>query len=263
MWNYIGYISISFFVLFSCAYDTLEPTTDCNGRITLQLGNVANTSCGLNQGSIEIIVANPESAVGALAFSIDGGENFQNTGVFTDLSAGDYTIEVSDDECNETIAATIVNEDGLNASISATDSECGEGTSIITLDVSDAVGVVLYSLNGGPTQTESSFTDLPTGDYTVTVSDESGCSIDVSVSVESSVTYSDVETIVRSNCAISGCHAGNVSPDFRNKNTIIDRAQRILSRTGARSMPPRSSGISLTAQQIEAIECWVADGAEG
>ena len=51
--------------------------------------------------------------------------------------------------------------------------------------------------------------------------------------------------------------------DFRNKETILSRSNRILARTQAKSMPPPSSGGSLTDEEIESIECWVDDGANG
>ncbi|MEL6721436.1 MAG: 2-polyprenyl-6-methoxyphenol hydroxylase, partial [Bacteroidota bacterium] len=62
---------------------------------------------------------------------------------------------------------------------------------------------------------------------------------------------------------ISGCHAGNVAPDFRDKETIINRSGRILARTQSKSMPPPSSGASLSNEEIESIECWVSDGSNG
>ena len=75
----------------------------------------------------------------------------------------------------------------------------------------------------------------------------------------SEVTYSaNISTIIEANCAISGCHAGSVSPDFREFNTIQSKSDRIKVRTQNRTMPKNGS---LTQQEIDQIACWVDNGA--
>ena len=72
----------------------------------------------------------------------------------------------------------------------------------------------------------------------------------------------DVLAIVNSNCAISGCHVtGEQSPDFSMKQNVLDRASRIRLRTQSGSMPPRSSGVTLTNEEVTTLGCWVDQGA--
>ena len=72
-------------------------------------------------------------------------------------------------------------------------------------------------------------------------------------------TYSGViQGIIASNCAISGCHDGSISPDLTTFNTIQSRASRIKARTANGSMP---RGRTLTQTEIDLIACWVDDGA--
>ena len=76
-------------------------------------------------------------------------------------------------------------------------------------------------------------------------------------------TYTNsIKAIVDNNCALSGCHvAGGDLPDYTTYAGIFSRASGAASRTQAGSMPPASSGKSLTADQIMMIKCWVAAGA--
>lgn len=73
----------------------------------------------------------------------------------------------------------------------------------------------------------------------------------------------DIQPIIASNCAVSGCHVtGGQSPDFTQKQNIITRASSIRSRTSNGSMPPPQSSLSLSSEQIGKISCWVENGAE-
>lgn len=72
----------------------------------------------------------------------------------------------------------------------------------------------------------------------------------------------DIQPIMAANCAISDCHVtGGQFPDFTGKENIIAHAGEIRTRTRNQTMPPASSGKSLTNEQIQRITCWVSDGA--
>ena len=74
------------------------------------------------------------------------------------------------------------------------------------------------------------------------------------------ITYSQhVDFIVKSSCAISGCHvAGTGLPNFNNFSTFQSNAVEAKKRTQERDMP--RSG-SLTQQEIDIIACWADNGA--
>jgi len=77
----------------------------------------------------------------------------------------------------------------------------------------------------------------------------------------------DIVPIVNNACALSGCHvAGFSSGDFTNYAGLKDRADsgRLNARVVvSQNMPPSNSTgpTSLSAQEIEAFECWIAAGA--
>lgn len=72
----------------------------------------------------------------------------------------------------------------------------------------------------------------------------------------------DVQPVISAHCAISGCHVADGQwPDFTDPQHIIDEASNIQQRTQSRTMPPPSSGITLTDQEIATLSCWVDRGA--
>ena len=71
----------------------------------------------------------------------------------------------------------------------------------------------------------------------------------------------DIQPVIDTNCALSGCHAGNNGlPDFTVKSEVFDNATSIKFRTSNRTMPPSSIGLTLTNEEIENIACWVDAG---
>ncbi|OJJ16593.1 hypothetical protein BKI52_32270 [marine bacterium AO1-C] len=148
----------------------------------------------------------------------------------------------------------------------AQSTSCGQSTGSITVSGSGGSGTLTYSLDGQAFQATGTFSNLKNGTYTVTVKDGTGCTNTLNITVDLTDETSlanDVAPIIQTNCAISGCHvSGAQNPNLSDKANIIDRAERILARTSERTMPPSSSGKSLTAQQIELIRCWVDAGAK-
>jgi len=258
-------ICIYLFILLglsSCVYNTIETEAICEENINLEIVAAKNSSCGLDIGQIEAKVNNASTVEGNIEFTINGIV-FQNNGTFNNLSAGSYNVIATNGVCETEVQVIIENEEGLNAIAELTASSCGETSGSISIDASDSVGDVIYSLNDGTPQSSPNFNNLAPGNYQVKISDDSGCDIELEANISSGIEFAIIENIVKNNCAISGCHAGNVSPDFRDKETILSRSGRILARTQAKTMPPPSSGESLSNDEIEDIECWVNDGANG
>ena len=72
----------------------------------------------------------------------------------------------------------------------------------------------------------------------------------------------EVIPIINTNCAISGCHVTGVqAPDLTKKENIVAAAPLIKAQVQTRTMPPSSSGRSLTTDEIQTITCWVDNGA--
>lgn len=243
----------------ACTYDQLEVMDICDDNLVLTISDRALPACGVASGSFLANVSGGTAAAPIL-YSLNGID-FQESPSFNDLEAGNYTLTAQQGICMTTLDVLLENSEGLNAAAATLNSDCGGASGEIVISTSDASGAISYSLNGGPDQSTATFSGLAPGDYQVVVADEIGCQVTLEVSIASTVEFTEIQAIVTATCAVSGCHAGNVSPDFRNSETIVSRAGQIASRTGNTSMPPASSGRSLTESQINAIACWVEDGA--
>jgi len=248
-------IALAALLLMQCTYNTTEPEVDCTDFFELSVEGVENSSCGLSIGQFEIVVINASSIPGDLRFTLNG--ETQSDGVFTALAAGDYTVQISDGVCETSQTVQIQNAEGLQIQLSSDAASCGESNGSITVSTTDAIGEVEFSIDEGAFQDGNVFSGLVLGSYTVTARDGSGCAVSGTIDVTSSeIPFENINSIIRTNCAISGCHAGNVNPDLRTEQNIVNRAARIVARTSAKTMPPRSSGRELSDAEIALIACW-------
>lgn len=251
------YLSLT--IPFACTYDKIEVMEVCDTDLVLTVTDQTASACGIASGSF-VATVEGSVAVVPLEYSLNGTD-FQTSPGFTDLAAGSYTLTARQGACITSLNVTLENSEGLNATALAMASDCGATNGKIVVTTSNASGAVSFSLNGGSPQSSATFSGLAPGAYQVAVADEIGCQVTLEASITSTVTFAEVRAIVTLSCAVSGCHAGNISPDLRVATNIVDQSVRIASRTGSMTMPPASSGRSLAQAEIDAIACWVADGA--
>jgi len=122
----------------------------------------------------------------------------QASNVFTGLNQiGTYTITVTDSGgCAITDTFDIVTPGNPVASIDATSDLCYSSTNLATVvvGVSGGLAPYFYSVNGGPTQTSNTFSDLVPGNYTFTVLDSNGCTDNVIQIIEPELTGNAILT---------------------------------------------------------------------
>lgn len=130
----------------------------CNGSYT---GSIAITATG---------------GTGDYSYSISG-LNYQNTGTFPELPAGNYVIRVRDENsCVATASAVITQPSAISANINATASTCGNSNGGFLAIASGGSGSgYQYSINDTAFNSSGSFNGLSTGTYYVIVSDGAGC----------------------------------------------------------------------------------------
>lgn len=69
----------------------------------------------------------------------------------------------------------------------------------------------------------------------------------------------DIQPIINTNCALSGCHvSGAQFPPLTAYTEIKDKADRVKTRTGAGTMPPSGA---LSSENVQLIADWVDGGA--
>ncbi|WKN29566.1 SprB repeat-containing protein [Porifericola rhodea] len=246
-------------LLLACEEDSER--MDCQGDFTIRADEINPASCEAANGSIKI---EPSNADGNVSYRLDKGTS-QNDNTFTNLAPGTYLLEAEDAAgCTASISVTIDHtEEDLITEVITTSSACGESVGSITVNTSGGSAPYTYSLEGENFQSDNTFAELQAGTYTLNVQDANGCTTEASAHIESGISFSArIGDIISTNCAVSGCHvAGTGRVNFSVKENIIDNASGVRSRTGGRSMPPANSGRSLTDEQIQAIACWVNDGA--
>jgi len=245
--------------MWSCTYEVLPAVNNCEGAPQLKLLATQETQCGSSTG--EIIVEADSVAGTPIKFSING-ESENVSGSFQNLTAGTYQVSLTTLEgCINTLAVEIKNQSGFNVAVQLKEADCGTNNGQVTITPEGGQPPYQYKLNSGNFQSEPIFNGLVEGEYTIIAEDATGCSVSQSAKIAASINFSTIRTIIQTNCVNGSCHGGNVSPDFRENNNIANNAARIKSRTQSKSMPPASSGKSLSTQEIEKIACWVDSGA--
>ncbi len=135
--------------------------------ITIQ-PDITQPSCGSNDGAIEIIAT---GGTGILEFSLDGN-NYQAGNIFTNLSEGDYTVYVRDE--NECVAFSTAALWRINISVDTIiKTDCIAATGSIT--VSATGGTPPYTFTWGNGTAGMVNDNLNAGWYSVTVEDADGC----------------------------------------------------------------------------------------
>jgi hypothetical protein len=144
--------------------------TDLNLRVI----NNKPVSCnGGNNGAMELQVS---GGTGSNVFTIDGRDG-NNRGIFSQLVADTYTIEVTDgNSCTRSLPVTITQPSLLTAAVeSVKDITCyGFKDGSISIAADGGISPYVYSI-GSNYQSSALFGNLDKGDYTIVVQDNNGC----------------------------------------------------------------------------------------
>ena len=101
------------------------------------------------------------------------------------LSAGTYTVTVTDAAGSQTVQEITIEEyPQITAQATITDDVDGQNNGSITLDISGGVPPYTYSWGGGLTDVDSSVSGLAAGEYSVTITDDLGCQREETYTVE-------------------------------------------------------------------------------
>lgn len=180
------------------------------GGPTFNIINLIDVSCyGGNDGSI---LLTSFGGTGSIQYSMNGGSSFQSSGEFTGVSAGKYIVMVKDAAgCTDVQIVYINQPQQLMLTASVIDLSCNgsENGQINVTSVSGGTGSMSYSLNGNSYQSNTHFSGLVEGTYTVYVKDVTGCVNSVSVIVEEPEALTAGITITNTTC--NGSQDGSIS----------------------------------------------------
>ncbi|HEY8935367.1 MAG TPA: SprB repeat-containing protein [Cyclobacteriaceae bacterium] len=260
-------ISASTAVLFSaCVYHDSEIQSSVCKSDNLSLKVAATTnasSCSAADGSITVSAS---GGVSGYTFSINDGA-YQSDSVFSNLTIGSYTLSAKDyNGCVVSQIASVNNAESTVAlSVSTTaNTGCPTANGTLTVSVTGGTEPYQYKINSNAYQSSNTFTGLTAGTYSISVIDSTNCPTTTSATItrEGPSFASDINSIITTKCAISGCHNGSKSPNLTTYARVNSNASKIKSEVTNKTMPPsNSSAGSLTQTQINLITCWVNDGA--
>jgi len=151
-------------------------------ELMVTIDSQTDVTCNGSTDGEATVSATGGTGIYTYAWSPEGG----SSSTASNLSAGDYTVTVTDENsCTATLDVTIVE---LNAVIATTDSQTdvscnGSADGEATVSATGGTGIYTYAWlpEGGSSSTAS---NLSAGDYTVTVTDENGCTASVDITID-------------------------------------------------------------------------------
>ncbi|WP_109829544.1 OmpA family protein [Reichenbachiella versicolor] len=170
-----------------------------------KISRITNIMCqGESTGAIESVVT---GGVKPYTFSWTNGDSTQNV---NNIPAGEYALTVVDANGHvEVVPATVTEPIGMNIQIDNIDHVLCNGatTGSIALTVIGGVSPYTYSWNTG--QNTQDLTNIPAGDYEVTVTDKNGCQKTLPIKVEEP---EDLQAKIASidNVKCNGDNEGNI-----------------------------------------------------
>jgi len=180
----------------SCSV-TGTTTVTAPSSLTASISSQTNVSCNGGSNGSATVSASGGTPGYNYAWAPSGGSG----STASSLSAGTYTVTVSDASgCTNVQTATITQPTALTASASATNTSCNGGSNG-TATVSVSGGTSPYTYSWFPSgQTSPTATNLSVGTYSVTVTDNRGCTIVRSATVNQPAAISISTSKVDATC---------------------------------------------------------------
>ena len=179
---------------------TLEAPTGINVSLT-----ASTPECGVTTGNITLAV------MGGTAPYIYAWNNNATTQNIDNLTEGNYEVTVTDaNGCTGTVAASVSINSDITASATTQAPACDGENGSITVEVSGGRSAYTYAWNTGATTRD--LMNVAPGDYSVIITDASGCTTILSAVIESAsgLTISNAP----SNAACAGDAGGSISVDI-------------------------------------------------
>ncbi|MFZ2339142.1 MAG: PKD-like domain-containing protein [Bacteroidales bacterium] len=200
---------------------TLNPGLQITGpaQLTGTVNKTDITCFGANDGTITI--TNPAGGYGTYQYSRDGGSNWQDTPVFTGLSAGTCDVRIRDRAFPLCViilnpAVIITEPDALSASLLKSDATCfGANNGTITISgASGGYGTYEFTVNGGGSwQLAGNFSNLAPGTYDVRMRDRVNPACFITLNPAFQITEPPVlsATVASANVTCNGAADGTIT----------------------------------------------------
>ena len=167
---------------------------------------ISDATCNGNaDGSIEVTVT---GGTGILSYVWSNGGTTAN---ISGLSAGDYTITITDENgCSIQGTYTVNEPNALAVSETITNVGCrGENSGAITLAVSGGNGGYSYRWSDG--NTSQNRTNILAGNYSVEITDSRGCTINETYTISEPIDGLNLDSVIDTNPTCIGDADGSLS----------------------------------------------------
>ncbi len=165
--------------------------------LNLSLSSVDVSCNGLAEGEITLSAS---GGVPTYEYSIDGGTTLQTANTFMGLTAGTYTVFVTDaNSCTATDEITITEPAAITLMTNSIPQTCAGSDGEASVIVSGGVGGYTYEWQPGGATTDI-ITGLAAGNYTVSVTDANACLETIMVTVDPSPIPTATATSVGVSC---------------------------------------------------------------
>jgi hypothetical protein len=149
----------------------------------------AETLDGNDDGAI---LVEPIGGLAPFSYQINNDPPVSN-GLFSSLSGGDYTIQVTDARgCLDTINVMLPVCDLAVETMVINESAPGANDGSIKLITANANGLIEYSIDGAPFVQDSLIEELSDGEYTIIIRDEIGCIRELMVALDGTVSIQNL-----------------------------------------------------------------------
>jgi gliding motility-associated-like protein len=184
---------------------TVATGAGANGTAT----STAASCSGVNNGTITVTAT---TGAAPYQYSLDGG-TYQVANLFTNVAAGPHNVTVKDAVgcISPAIAVTVATGAGASGTAASTATSCtGISNGTITVTATAGTSPYQFSLDGGPYQLISVFTNVAAGIHTATVKDAVGCiSAPITVTVATGPGVTASATSTQTSC--SGVNNGTIT----------------------------------------------------
>jgi gliding motility-associated-like protein len=172
----------------TCPATTTFRVNNSSSTLTATITRVNYPLCHNGTGNI---IITGTGGTGTISYALDGGLS-QLTGSFANVSAGNHTITVSDENnCIYTIGFNMINPPQLTLALtSQTNVQCnGLSTGSVIVAAAGGSSGYTYSLASEPPAGSSAvvtgnmISNMEVGNYTIRVTDANGCSADLAINI--------------------------------------------------------------------------------
>ena len=196
-----------------CSASITESVTNQTNGLAITFDNIGHENCANGQGFIDVEV----SGAGPFVYTWSNGSSTQD---IIGLSAGVYSLIITDDNGCQLTNSYVVNDNGSSNlvidNLVVTDAVCTSSNGAIDMTIIGGVAPYIYQWDSG--QLVENISGLLPGDYTVTVTDAVGCSLVDTWTVITQQSTLDINNvqIINENCGDGNGQITVTSPTANN-----------------------------------------------